>query len=174
MGAVIVITIIAIASILLFMSNNKPEIPEITKANSVKDIVMSINHGRIYPFYTRMNLERVKEAVRKLDIDTTDFDNSVHLQKLMGRVRGVHIPIPHNALVSDVYCSFNQNQVVSSITINISKLDFATLVEQMLTKFGDPISVNSQLMVWRESYMTISLDSVNKYINVMDERLPSR
>ena len=168
----ILIAIVIIASIIYFSSKGKSSsIPEITNVSSIRDVVMAVNYGRIYPFFTRMNLERVKGVVGKSGVDTVAFENSLHLQELIGNVRGVQIPLLNDAFVSDIYVSFNKNQVVSSITINISKIEFSTLVEQMLLKFGKPISINKQLMVWRDGYMTISLDSTNKYINVMDETL---
>ena len=148
-------------------------IPQIYNCTNIRDLVMSINHGRVYPFFTGMNLERVKSIVRKTGINVADFENDLHLQELMGRIRGIDVPLSSNVLVNDIYLHLNKKQIVSSITIDISNFDFTILVEQMLLKFGKPESVNKQLMVWRDTYMTISLDSINKYINVMDERLPS-
>ena len=172
-----ILLLIAIVAVIVLFKKSEDKvgvhIPQIYDCSSIKDVVMSINHGRVYPFFTRMNLERVKNIVKKKGINVTDFENNLHLQELMGRVRGVHVPLPNNVLVKDMYLNLNKKQIVSSITINISSLDFVELVEQMLLKFGEPISVNRQLMVWQDTYMTISLDSINKYITVMDERLPS-
>lgn len=87
---IILIAIIIIAAAILF---SKPHIPEIDKCDSIEDIVMSINHGRVHPFHTGMNLEQVKNIVKKSCHKTTEFENSLHLQELMGSVRGVAIPL---------------------------------------------------------------------------------
>lgn len=148
-------------------------IKEIDRCESIGDIVMAVNHGRVYPYFTGMGIEQVKKTVRQYHSDTTEFDNILHLQELMGNIRGVKTPLSSNALVNEVYLHLNKDKIVSSITMDISSLDFVSLVEQMLLKFGEPASLNSQIMVWRDSYMTISLDSVNKFLNIMDERLPN-
>ena len=149
-------------------------IPEINKVNSVRDLVMSINHGRAYPFYTGMSLGRIKDVVKQSCLNYTEFEQELDMQEIIGCVRGARVPLPSTTLVKDVYLHLNRNKVVSSITIDISNFEFVALVELMLVKFGDPISVSGQLMVWRDTCMTISLDSINKYINIMDERLPNR
>lgn len=170
MGILVLIAIVVIIIWLLM----RPQIPSIHTCRNVKDVVMAINYGRVYPYFTGMSLEKIRQEIKSYgDIDS--FERDVHMQELVGHLRGVKIPCPSDTLIDEVYLSLNNNKVISSITIGVSCLNIYEFdfKKEMHLKFGTPTSFDNR-WTWRDGHMTITLDFANKFINIMDERLPRK
>ena len=165
--------IVAIAGLFfLFVAirtNNKKK--EIHKATSIKDIVMSVNHGRIYPFYTRMNLTRVKGVVSKINPDTTRFEQDMQMQKLMGIAPFFDMPISNN-YIERVSVTLSRKGLVSSIGVDIKNFDInmKPLINEMVVKFGRPCSMDEEFIIWREGYMVINIHKGGS-LSVIDESI---
>ena len=67
--AFVILLIIVVAIIVVLCktaSKNKISTPKIQECANVIDVVMSVNHGRIYPFFTRMNFENAKQIAMQI------------------------------------------------------------------------------------------------------------
>lgn len=177
--ALLVICVIAICAVVVIIVKgiqnpaNNINIPQIHKCESIRDMVMSINHGRIYPYFTGMNLERVKNIVRQNYQDTTYFDNYTQIGELMGYMPIVDLPQCENYFIERITLGFNKQMIVSSITIKIKNYDYhrMDIIEEMVLKFGKPFSSDLEFVIWRDGWMVINLDRHDKSISIIDERL---
>lgn len=172
-----VLGIILLCIVLYFIFSSgkaKANIPEINRVNSIKDIVMSVNHGRIYPFYTRMNLIRAKNAAKIISPDITRLEQNLQLYELMGVAPYFDLDIQNN-YVERISVMLNKNGLVSSISIDIKNFDvnMKPLAEEMAIKFGRPASMSDEFIIWREACMVINL-SKNGSLSVIDESIFGR
>lgn len=172
-----VLGIILLCIVLYFIFSSgkaKANIPEINRVNSIKDIVMSVNHGRIYPFYTRMNLIRAKNAAKIISPDITRLEQNLQLYELMGVAPYFDLDIQNN-YVERISVMLNKNGLVSSISIDIKNFDvnMKPLAEEMAIKFGRPASMSDEFIIWREACMVINL-SKNGSLSVIDESVFGR
>lgn len=172
-----VLGIILLCIVLYFIFSSgkaKANIPEINRVNSIKDIVMSVNHGRIYPFYTRMNLIRAKNAAKTISPDITRLEQNLQLYELMGVAPYFDLDIQNN-YVERISVMLNKNGLVSSISIDIKNFDvnMKPLAEEMAIKFGRPASMSDEFIIWREACMVINL-SKNGSLSVIDESIFGR
>lgn len=156
--------------------DNKPasiRIPEIQNSSSIRDVVMAVNHGRVYPYTTGMTLEQVKKIVLRSYQNTAQFESSLQMYELIGYMPSIDLPSTPNRFIGRISMNLNRNKVISAITINIRdfQMNKEYLVEQMFMKFGKPISIDRQFMIWREQYMVINIDATNGSISVINERL---
>ena len=172
MGIAIVILAVLFFFVMVIKSNNKMK--EVYKSNSIRDIVMSVNHGRIYPFFTGMNLERAKSAAKKAHPNPVEFEQTLQLQELMGIAPYFDIEIS-NEYIERISVMLNKNGVVSSIGIDIKNFDanITPLINEMANKFGRPISMDNEFIIWREGCMVINISKTGS-LNVIDERLFGR
>lgn len=181
MGAIVIITCVAFVLIIVLISiicgdnKNKTNLNmlEIHKCNSIRDIVMAINCGRIYPYFTGMNLTQVVKIIKQNYNDTTNLENHIQLCEMIGFLPSIDLPEAPNAFINRISIGFNRNKVASSITIDIKnfQLNKTDLVEQMILKFGKPMSIDRQFMIWRDAHMIVNIDATNGCISVIDERI---
>lgn len=152
------------------------KIPEIQNVCSIRDIVMAVNHGRIYPYNTGMTLDQVKKIVKRSYQDTAGFENNLLMYELIGYIPSIDLPSTTNRFIDRVSINLNRNQIVSAITVNIGdyQANKDHLVKQMILKFGKPISVDRQFMIWRERHMVINIDAINGSVSVINEQLFGR
>lgn len=171
MAFLIIIIIAVVTYVWLSSPKNSLTIPEIHKVNSIKDIVMSVNHGRIYPFNTRMNLIRAKEAAKKVCSDITEIESALQMQELMGIAPYFSIPIC-NDFIERISVHLNKRGLVSSIGVDIKNFDvnMKPLVEEMVVKFGRPTSIDNEFIIWREACMVINIHREGS-LNIIDESL---
>lgn len=169
MGFIIIVALLVFG--IWLVKSLRGNIPQIHKCKSVKDVVMSINHGRIYPFYTRMNLARAKSAAKAIHPNVTKFEQEMQMYELMGLAPYFSLPVS-NDYIERISVMFNKKGLVSSIGIDIKNFDanMKPLVEAMVAKFGKPMSMDNEFIIWRESYMVINI-SVNGSLSVIDEGL---
>lgn len=164
--------IIAIAITLFFVFAKIGQATEIQKARSIKDIVMSINFGRVHPYRTGMKLDEVKYVVHRLHPNAAEIDRALGMYKLIGRVPFVTIPRFYNDYIEKVSLGLNSNNVVYSINIDIKDFDknLTELARELSIKFGEPTSVSGNFIVWKDGHMTISI-SDNGSVSVIDGKL---
>lgn len=169
MGILITIAIIVVIVMMLVKSGRSTEIQ---KCNNIKSIVMAINYGKVHPYNTGMSLETVKWTVRKLHSNTAEFENTLSMYELTGRVPSIDLPSFLNAYIERVSIGFNRNNVVSSITILIK--DFRNnrleLLQELTSKFGRPQFTSDDFIGWKNQCMTISV-SKEGAVNIWDDRL---
>lgn len=174
------IIIIAATAVLLYFLCRSPKtnkalnIPEIHKVNSISDIVMSVNHGRIYPFYTRMNLIRAKAEAGKICVDKEEFDSFIQMQEIMGIKPYFDIPVS-NSYIERISVMFSNQGLVSSIGIDIKNFDvnMKPLIEEMVVKFGRPTSMSDEFIIWREACMEINIHKKGS-LSIIDESIFGR
>ena len=174
MGVLVIILLCIVLYFIFSSGKAKANIPEINRVNSIKDIVMSVNHGRIYPFYTRMNLIRAKNAAKTISPDITRLEQNLQLYELMGVAPYFDLDIQNN-YVERISVMLNKNGLVSSISIDIKNFDvnMKPLAEEMAIKFGRPASMSDEFIIWREACMVINL-SKNGSLSVIDESIFGR
>lgn len=145
---------------------------EIHKCESIEGIVMAVNHGRVYPFFTGMSLAKVKSIVKNCHPNVGEFDERMQLCEFMGLTPFVDLPTPQNKFIKNVSVHINKNNIASTIIIHIKNFDlnFERLSEEMVLKFGRPTSVSSEFIIWREGTMVINITHSGS-IMVLDERL---
>ena len=172
MGIAIVILAVLFFFVMVIKSNNKMK--EVYKSNCIRDIVMSVNHGRIYPFFTGMNLERAKSAAKKVHPNPVELEQTLQLQELMGVAPYFDIEVS-NEYIERISVMLNKNGVVSSIGIDIKNFDvnITPLINEMANKFGRPISMDNEFIIWREGCMVINISKTGS-LNIIDERLFGR
>lgn len=166
-----IIIIIALLIVLHSVWRTNKRIPEIHKVNSIKEIVMSVNHGRIYPFHTRMNLIRAKDAAKKILPNISKIENTLQTQEMMGISPYFDLIISNN-YIERVSVRCNRKGLVSSISIDIRNfnVNMKPLVEEMVAKFGKPTSMDNEFIIWREACMVIDISS-NGSLSVIDESI---
>lgn len=149
-------------------------IPEIHNVNSIGDIVMAVNHGRICPFFTRMNYIRAKDVAKKIHPNVAEFENTIQIQELMGIKSYFDLPISNN-YIERVTIMFSKGGLVSSIGIDIKNFDInmKPLIEEMVVKFGKPTSIDGEFIIWREAFHVINI-SINGSLSVIDESIFGR
>ena len=169
MGVVIVIAIIAIVSIILFTSNTNADIPPITNVNSIKGIVMFLNQGRIYPFYTRMNFVRFKKAVEQAGLDNGSFKLAVMRYEMTGDAP-IFMWDVSNECIESITIRLNKKGIVFSISIKIKDFKEHTkeLLNEMAAKFGEPTSMDDFNIKWEEGGGGINVD-VGGSITIYDK-----
>jgi hypothetical protein len=169
MGIVIIIAIVVIVIISLVKSGMSTEIQ---KCNSIKSIVMAINYGKVHPYNTGMSLETVKWTVKQLHSNTAEFENTLSMYELSGRVPSIDLPSFLNAYIEKVSIGFNKNNVVSSITIKIKDfhINRLELLQELNAKFGRPQFTSDEFIAWKNQYMTISVHATGQ-VDIWDDRL---
>lgn len=147
------------------------KIPEIDKAKSISDIVMSLNHGRVYPYSTGMSIERVRGIIKDNNLNTSNFDNHLQFYQMIGVTPCVEVPQMQNDFVERITITTKDN-VVSSIGVDIKNFDknMKPLVEEIALKFGNPTSMDNEFIIWREGCMVVNVCK-NGSLAVIDERL---
>lgn len=179
MNVVVILAIILSVALVVYVSGNraskgsaKMRLPEIQNCNNITDIVMSVNQGRIYPYFTGMSFDQVKRVVKSSHRNFTDWENKVQLYELIGYMPSVDLP-DVSRLINRTSIHLTKTKVVSAITIEIK--DFqqnkTKLIEEMILKFGKPTSIDRQFMIWREGYMVVNIDATNGCISVINEKL---
>lgn len=174
MAGLIVIIAVAVIFAFAMILKKRPNIPDINKVSNIRDVVMSVNHGRIYPFFTGMNLKRAEEQARKIHPNANEFDNALQMQNLMGIKPYFDIPVS-NKYIERISVMFNNNGIVSSIGADIKDfhINMKPLIEEMLVKFGEPTSMDDEFIIWRENWMVINIHKDGS-LSVIDERLFGR
>lgn len=139
---------------------------------NLRNVVMSLNYGKIYPYSTGISLKQIKQMVKQRYKDTTKFDNHIQMCELIGITSFVDLPETPNNIVGRISLHFNRNNEVRSITIDIKNFEekLQSLLNEMCLKFGNPASIDSRFIIWREKYMVINIDKENGSISVLDER----
>lgn len=139
-------------------NNANPKIPEITKVNSIRDIVLAVNHGRIYPFYTRMNLIRAKNAAKTISPNALEIEQQLQFHEMIGIAPYFDIEVSNN-YIERISVTLNKNGLVSSVGINIKNFESNTksLLDEMVLKFGRPYSMDNEFVIWREGPMVINI-----------------
>lgn len=175
--AIIVIVILGIIAVCFINHAERRKLVEqymreIHKCESIEDIVMAVNHGRVYPFFTGMSLAKVKSIVKNCHPNVGEFDETMQLFEFMGLTPYVDLPTPQNKFIKNVSVRINKDNIASTIVIHIKNFDlnFKRLSEDMVLKFGRPASVSSEFIIWREGTMVISITHSGS-IMVLDERL---
>lgn len=148
-------------------SNTRP----IYKAQNIKEIVTSIDYGRVYPFYISMNLKNAEKMVRQVHPDIQQFDRLVEMYKLTGRVPSLVLPIS-TEFIEYISVSISKSNIVDCVSINIKDFDknLKPLVSEMISKFGNPTSWDNQFMMWRKGWEIISIYKGGSIL-VTNERL---
>ena len=167
-----VLIVIAIVIALFFVFAKIGMSTEIQKAKDIKDIVKSLNFGRVHPYRTGMKLDEVKYIVHRLHPNVAEFDRALGMYKLIGRVPFVDIPRFYSDYIEKVSLGFNRDNVVYSINIHIKDFDknLTELVRELSIKFGEPTSVSGDFIIWKDGHMTISI-SDNGSVSVIDDKL---
>ena len=147
-------------------------IKKINEAESIKDIVMSVNYGRIYPFYTRRKIKSIVQDAMKMHTNPTQFEQNVQMQEMIGGLRSLNMPII-NDYVESVSVNGNKDGLVRSVTIKIKNFEtnIIPLFEEMVVKFGKPMSISKEFIIWRESFMVINIYLIDGSLSVLDENM---
>lgn len=177
---IVLIALIVISLIVVFVKTYKDErgkalhMPKIHECFTLNELVMAINHGRVYPYYTGMTIEQVRKIVTYNHENTREFENNFHLCSLMGVSPIIELPkFINEHLIKNVSMYPNKRGLISSITIDIEDFESkqGELLAYMFVKFGQPASINGQFIIWRERFMVINVDNGSGSISVIDERL---
>lgn len=173
MGFILLLIAIVVVIVLFKKSEDKVgvHIPQIYDCSSIKDVVMSINHARMHPFYTRMNFERAKKIAIQIH---PNIEQELQLQELIGMKPYLDIPV-QNKYVERVSMTFSKSGLVSSIGIDIKDFDvnMKELMNEMVVKFGRPFSMDNEFIIWREGPMVINICKEGS-VSVIDESLFGR
>lgn len=176
----IVIIVVAVTFFLVMVFKHRSDVQgkkhpkrfrEIHRCESIIDIVMSVNHGRVYPFYTRMGFVNAKNAAMKMHSNPDAFEADLQMRELMGLAPYFDLPVS-NEYIERVSVSFNNRGLVSSIGIDMKNFDknLKPLVGEMVAKFGRPISVDDEFIIWREGTMVVNIHKEGS-LNVIDENV---
>ena len=167
MGVLIIIAVV-VAFIMLTKSGMSSEIQ---RSGSIKDIVMAVNFGKIHPYNTGMSLNEVRSIVHRLHSNTSDFDNTIDMYMLTGRVPSIDLPSMANTHIERVSLGFNSNNIVSSISITFKNIqsDKAEIVRELTSKFGSPQFRSEDFTAWKRQRLTISLHK-SGMLDVWDDR----
>jgi hypothetical protein len=139
--------------------------------STISEMITSIDYGRVYPFYTGMSRTEIKELVKycyvgrlKIDKELQHYDN-LSVISLRNTIN------PH---IDDIILSFNENNVIDSITIVIKDFnEIATqLKELMCAKFGMHTPTNGRHIAWRDMRMIIRIDEIDGLIEVLYIKSP--
>lgn len=182
LGIVIVVVAVTFFLVMVYVKHRsgvqgkhiRRGIREIHRCESIRDIVMSVNHGRVYPFYTRMGFVNAKNAAMKMHSNPEAFEADLQMWELMGLAPYFDLPVS-NEYIERVSVSFNNRGLVSSIGINIKNFDknLKPLVGEMVAKFGRPISVDDEFIIWREGAMVVNIHKEGS-LSVIDENVFGR
>lgn len=123
MAGIIVIIAGAILFVIAMLPKKKKatmplNIPDIHKVNSLQDVVMSVNHGRIYPYFTGMSIEKAQKIANDVHPNPTALNQTLQMQELMGIKMFFDVPIS-NKYIERVSVHLNNNRIISSISIDI-------------------------------------------------------
>lgn len=162
--------------VVLISKRTLSTIKKINECEYIAEIVQSINHGRVYPYFTGMSLRQVKKIVRESYVDTTEFDNYLQISELIGYVPGIDLPRTLNNHIDGVSMLLTRANTISSITIKIKNyaINKDAIMENMVGKFGKPTSVSKEFIIWKEGHMTIDIHLKNGTISVIDGNLLGR
>ena len=173
-----ILLLIAIVAVIVLFKKSEDKvgvhIPQIHQCNSVRDVVMSVNHARIYPFFTRMNFERAKKFAMQIHPNKVEFEQELQLRELMGMKSYLDVPV-QNKYIERIFMTFSKSGLVSSIGIDIRNFDvnMTELMNEMVVKFGRPFSMDNEFIIWREGPMVINICKEGS-VSVIDESLFGR
>lgn len=172
-----ILLLIAIVAVIVLFKKSEGigvTIPQIHQCNSVRDVVVAVNHARIYPFFTRMNFERAKKLAMQIHPNKVEFEQDLQSRELMGMKSYLDIPI-QNKYIERISITFSKSGLVSSIGIDIRNFDvnMKELMNEMVVKFGRPFSIDGEFIIWRDGPMVINICKEGS-VNVIDETLFGR
>lgn len=149
----------------------KPITFEIQRAHTLSEMVASINYGRVFPYYIGMNFAEVKNSVGLLYplSHSVEFKKALQNYELTAGINQyISLPI-QNPYIDDVFLEFNENNVVSSITIVIKDFEknATQLKELMCAKFGTHTPSNGRYIIWSDLRMVIRIDEIDGCIEVV-------
>lgn len=164
--------LIAIVIIAIFIF--KPRIPKIYECDSIYDIVMSVNHGRIYPYYTGMSYKKAKQITRNVHPDATGFDQMMDMYEIIGTAPYLDLPVS-SRYIERISVMVNNDGIVSSVSMHLSdpNAHMEMLVKCMVSKFGRPLSIDGEFIIWREGKREISIHNQGS-LSVIDDRFFGR
>ena len=176
MAGIIVIIAGAILFVIAMLPKKKKatmplNIPDIHKVNSLQDVVMSVNHGRIYPYFTGMSIEKAQKIANDVHPNPTALNQTLQMQELMGIKMFFDVPIS-NKYIERVSVHLNNNRIISSISIDIKDfhINKKPLTEEMTLKFGKPMSMDNEFIIWRDGWMVVNIHKEGS-LCVIDEKL---
>ena len=175
MAGIIIIIAGAILFIIVMLLKKKAampfNIPDIHKVNSLQDVVVSVNHGRIHPYFTGMSIERAQKIAKDVHPNPTALSQTLQMQELMGIKMYFDVPIS-NKYIERVSVHLNNNRVISSISIDIKDfhINMKPLIEEMTLKFGKPMSMDNEFIIWRDGWMVVNIHKGGS-LCVIDEKL---
>lgn len=168
---IIVIAVVALLVLFFIGRKTKINIPEIHKCNTLSEIVMLINHGRVYPYFTGMSLKQVKRIVKRSYGDTNALDRALQMHELTGYIPSIDLPDSPSEVIDRISIGFNRGKVVSSISIDIKNFNAnkTELIKLMAMKFGRPMSMDDMFIIWRDGCMVVNIHKEGS-LNIIDER----
>ena len=171
----IIVSIIAILLIIASASRSNTTsglCKNILDSQNMTDVVSSIGYGRLYPYYTGMPTNKVREILQKEGQDISEFDNRLLFAEMTGFLSGIPLPKPNYTGIQSIEFRINDNKEITSFSIDLK--DNSTKMQAYLElnkKFGHPFSADSEFIIWREKYMVITLNNKTNSIYVIDGRL---
>lgn len=151
----------------------KPIVRAIQKTSTISEMITSIDYGRVYPFYTGMSLAEVKELVTFHYVGRLKNDIDKELQHY-DKIPLISLRSTLNPHIDNIILSFNENNVIDSLTIAIKDFEESAtqLKELMCAKFGTHTPTDGRYIVWRNMKMIIRIDEISGCIEVLYIKSP--
>lgn len=174
MGYLFLIVVIIVVIVCYITQNKQENIPqkpiihEIQRTTTINEMITSINYGRVHPFYMGMSLAEVKGLVKFSYVGRLKFDLEKELQHY-NIIPLISLRNSLNPHIDNIILSFNENNVINSITIVIKDFEEngTQLKELMSAKFGAHTPPDGRYIAWSDMRMIIRIDEIDGCVDVL-------
>lgn len=174
MGIIVGVAILCVFIMLFKKKENvesKSTIPEVYKTHTLSELILSIDYGRVYPYYIGASFAEVKDSTLRY----YTLNDATKLNKaLQSHERTTHnalcVSLPNrNPYIDDIILSFNENHVVDSIVIRIKDYENngTQIRELVCSKFGAHTPSNGRYIAWRDLRYVIRIDEIEGCIEIV-------